>query len=71
MSNPQQLAFPAKAKAIRHYTDDNGELRVDISEEEYKELIDSALFLEALYTAGVDNWEWFDHAVEIHRGDII
>jgi hypothetical protein len=38
---------------------------VTISEQEYKKLIDRDLWLSALESAGVDNWEGFEEAMNI------
>lgn len=39
---------------------------VKISKDEYYELIEDSNFLEALYEAGVDNWEGYEQAQEIN-----
>lgn len=38
---------------------------VEITQEEYDSLLESARMLEALNAAGVDNWEGYDYALEI------
>lgn len=38
--------------------------RVEMTEDEYDELLDASLFLSCLQAAGVDNWYWYDEAVE-------
>ena len=30
-------------------------------------VIDNSIFLEALESSGVDNWEWYDEAVDEYR----
>ena len=35
-----------------------------ISVERYNELIRSEKILNALYAGGVDNWEWYEEALE-------
>lgn len=30
-------------------------------------IIDNSIFLEALESSGVDNWEWYDEAVNEYR----
>lgn len=37
---------------------------ITISKEEYNELIDDQNLLNALRSAGVDNWEGYDYALE-------
>jgi len=37
---------------------------IEISKKEYNLLIASANKLSALESAGVDNWEWYDFAME-------
>lgn len=38
---------------------------IEISKDEYKQLIKDQQFLEALKGAGVDNWEGYDYALEL------
>jgi hypothetical protein len=38
---------------------------IEISEEEYEDLIAARNFLSALEQAGVDNWDGYDYAREI------
>ena len=38
---------------------------VTITEDEYSELIEDSQFLAALRAAGVDNWNGYDHAIDI------
>lgn len=40
---------------------------VSISKEEYDELLDKAMFLYALESCGVDNWDYYDMAKEMYR----
>lgn len=40
---------------------------VTITEEEYNDLKDSQMWLDALKNAGVDNWSGYDFAAEIYR----
>jgi len=42
---------------------------VEISREEYDELIDKANMLEALYKVGVVDWSGFLEALIIYEGD--
>lgn len=37
---------------------------VTISMKEYKELTEASAILDALYAAGVDNWEWYGDALD-------
>ena len=37
---------------------------ITISVERYNELIRSENILNALYAGGVDNWEWYEEALE-------
>jgi len=43
-------------------------LTVQISPREYEELTRDSLLLEALYSLGVEDWEFFDDAVRICDG---
>lgn len=38
---------------------------VNIPRDEYESLLEDSAFLESLRQAGVDNWDGFDHALEI------
>ena len=38
---------------------------VTISKAEYEQLLEDQQFLKALYAAGVDNWEWYEEALNI------
>jgi hypothetical protein len=40
---------------------------ITISEEEYTEMLDRLMWLDALEAAGVDNWQGFDEAREIFQ----
>ncbi len=40
---------------------------VTISKEEYDELLNNAMFLNALESCGVDNWDYYDMAREMYR----
>jgi len=40
------------------------EKQVTISVERYEELLEAERFLEALRSAGVDNWDGYDFALE-------
>lgn len=40
---------------------------VTISKEEYEQLLDDSLFLNCLRNNGVDNWDWYDEAVEEYQ----
>jgi hypothetical protein len=40
---------------------------VTISKAEYDELLDDSYRLAALYGAGVDNWDFYDDAMESYR----
>jgi hypothetical protein len=39
---------------------------VTISKDEYDRLLDADQLLDALYAAGVDNWDGWDYALEIY-----
>ena len=41
------------------------ELNITISKEEYEELLKDSQFLDCLRGAGVDNWDGYDHAMEM------
>ena len=40
---------------------------VTISKEEYDDLLDSQLMLSCLESAGVDNWDGYDYAIDEYR----
>lgn len=42
---------------------------VTITVDEYIELQDIAEFMSYLEAAGLDNWEGYDHAIELMRND--
>ena len=46
----------------------SGEM-VTITLEEYLELQDAVQLLHALRSAGVDNWDGYDMAIDIYNGD--
>ncbi len=48
-------------------TCENEQEMVTITKKEYDSLQDDALFLNCLQNAGVDNWCWYDTAVEEYR----
>ena len=35
-----------------------------VNKKEYQDLVDDSRFLECLRVAGVDNWDWYDAAVQ-------
>lgn len=39
-----------------------------ITKEEYDELVDAAMLLDALEFAGVNNWQGYNDALDIYRG---
>ena len=43
--------------------------KVTITKKEYEELLDSQKMLNALESAGVDNWEGYDFAMELYRDE--
>ena len=45
------------------------EEKVTITKKEYEELLDSQKMLNALESAGVDNWEGYDFAMELYRDE--
>lgn len=42
---------------------------VTLTSEEYFDLLDAKRMLDALREAGVDNWEGYDHAMQIFNGE--
>lgn len=40
---------------------------ITISKEEYESLLENSKKLEALESAGVDNWQGYDYAMEIYN----
>ena len=40
---------------------------ITISEEEYNEMLDRLMWLDALERAGVDNWDGLEEAQEIYQ----
>lgn len=53
-------------QAVKDYAENNS--MVYISVEEYNELQTDQRFLRALLSAGVDNWDGFDHAMDMMVG---
>ena len=43
---------------------------VEITKEEYEELLDDAKFNRCLRAAGVDNWDGYEYAQDLMDGDI-
>jgi len=43
----------------------NTEETITIPKKEYDELIHDSEFLNALRSCGVDNWEWYDEAINM------
>lgn len=39
---------------------------ISITVVEYESLVDDSNFLKALRAAGVDNWQWYDDAIDIY-----
>jgi hypothetical protein len=44
---------------------------VTIPKKEYDSLLDDARKLQALESAGVDNWTWYDVAMEEYRDGLV
>jgi len=44
-------------------------VKVEIDKEEYDDLLESSAILEALFAAGVDNWDGFDDAMANLEGE--
>ena len=42
---------------------------VEITQEEYDALLEDQKMLEALYEAGVEEWEGYDEALELFHAD--
>jgi hypothetical protein len=40
---------------------------VAISKKDYEQLLDDQMFLNCLRVCGVDNWEWYDEAVDMYH----
>jgi hypothetical protein len=40
---------------------------ITVSEEEYTEMLDRLMWLDALEAAGVDNWDGWEEAQEIYQ----
>lgn len=38
-----------------------------VDSDEYEELLNDSLFLNCLQNNGVDNWDWYDEAVEQYQ----
>ena len=43
------------------------EKTITISKKEYEELLKDSQFLDCLRGAGVDNWDGYDHAMEMMK----
>lgn len=50
---------------MKIFTDNEG--NVTMSKEDYLKLCDRLDKLDCLEAAGVDNWEWYDDAMEFYR----
>lgn len=48
-------------------SENTNENTVTISEAEYKSLLEDAMWLQALESAGVDNWCGYDYARELYQ----
>ncbi len=42
---------------------------VELTEAEYEDLREDAAFLDALRSAGVDNWDGYDYACSLFNGE--
>ena len=42
---------------------------IEIEEERFLELLEIEKFLQCLEACGVDNWQWYDDAVEMYQED--
>lgn len=42
---------------------------ITITKKEYEALLDASWKLQALDSAGVDNWDGYDYAMEIYRSE--
>lgn len=42
---------------------------ITITKMEYDQLLDDAFKLQCLESAGVDNWQGIDYAMEMYRGE--
>ena len=42
---------------------------VTISKKEYDKMVDELFFLDCLRSAGIDNWEGYDMACDMYRGE--
>lgn len=40
---------------------------VTITKEEYQQLKDDSLKLSCLYQGGVEDWNWYDEAIELYE----
>lgn len=52
------------------HSEESTDTNVTISKEEYENLCEDQRMLNALQAAGVDNWDWYDDAMEMfHKGE--
>lgn len=54
-------------KAVKEYAENNSMVYIRV--EEYNKLQDDIKLLNALVTAGVENWDGYEHALEILEQD--
>lgn len=58
------------SRDIMHFAMENAmsdDKKISISEEEYKTLLNDSIFLNCLQMMGVDNWAWYDDAIEQYQ----
>ena len=58
------------SRDIIHFAMENvmsDDKKISISEEEYKTLLNDSIFLNCLQMMGVDNWAWYDDAIEQYQ----
>ncbi len=46
---------------------DKEDENITITKKEYDRLFDDSLFLNCLFANGLDNWEWYETALEEHE----
>ena len=51
----------------RKQFNENSEEYTIVTKSDYEDLLDDQLFLNCLESSGVDNWEWYDEAMNEYR----
>jgi hypothetical protein len=64
-----EWAYYYDLKEMFNKHEDEGSKTITISVEEYNRLVNAEKKLNCLESAGVDNWDWYDDAMESFHED--